>query len=81
VLRLLLTDRSEKEIAERLGIGWRTTHDYTVSILRKFGVRGRVGLMASWLRYSRPRGRQQCRTPLVSGIVDITAPRYDWELT
>jgi DNA-binding CsgD family transcriptional regulator len=54
VLRLLLTDLSEKEIAGKLGIGWRTTHEYTVSILRKFGVRGRIGLMALWLRHSPP---------------------------
>jgi len=40
VLSLLLTDLSEKQIAGQLGIGWRTTHEYTVSILRKFGVRG-----------------------------------------
>jgi DNA-binding CsgD family transcriptional regulator len=52
VLRLLLTDLNEKEIAGQLGIGWRTTHEYTVSILRKFGVRGRIGLMALWLRHS-----------------------------
>ena len=52
VLRLLLTDLSEKEIAYQLGLGWRTTHGYTVSILRKFDVKGRIGLMALWLRHS-----------------------------
>ena len=52
VLHLLLTDLSEKEIAYQLGLGWRTTHGYTVSILRKFDVKGRIGLMALWLRHS-----------------------------
>ena len=56
VLRLLLTDLTEKEIAERLGLTARTTHQYVVSVLRKIGVRGRVGLMARWLRWSRGGG-------------------------
>jgi DNA-binding CsgD family transcriptional regulator len=50
VLRFLLTDMSEKEIAAELGLTWRTTHQYVVAIQRKFGVRGRVGLMALWLQ-------------------------------
>lgn len=49
VLRLLLTDLREKEIAAMLGLGARTTHQHVVAILRKFGVHGRVGLMAQWL--------------------------------
>lgn len=56
VLRLLLTDLGEREIGEALGLTWRTTHQYVVSILRKYGVKGRVGLMALWLRHpSEPR--------------------------
>jgi DNA-binding NarL/FixJ family response regulator len=50
VLRLLLTNMSEREIATDLGLTWRTTHQYVVVILRKFGVHGRVGLMALWLQ-------------------------------
>ncbi len=52
VLALLLTDRTEREIGRELDLTWRTTHQYSVSILRKFGVRGRIGLMAMWLRQS-----------------------------
>jgi len=50
VLQLLLTDQTEKEIAQRLGIGYRTVHQHAQAIYAKFGVRGRVGLMAKWLR-------------------------------
>jgi DNA-binding CsgD family transcriptional regulator len=53
VLRLLLTDLTEREIGEALGLTWRTTHQYVVAILKKFGVKGRVGLMAYWLRHHR----------------------------
>jgi len=49
VLRLLLTDLSEKEVADRLELGVRTTHHHATTIYRKFGVRGRTGLMALWL--------------------------------
>lgn len=49
----LLTDLGEREIGEALGLTWRTTHQYVVSILRKFGVKGRIGLMALWLRHLR----------------------------
>jgi DNA-binding CsgD family transcriptional regulator len=50
VLALLLTDMNEREIGRALGLTWRTTHQYAASIFRKFGVRGRIGLMAHWLR-------------------------------
>lgn len=50
VLKLLLTDASEKEIARHLGIGYRTAHQHAASIYAKLGVRGRQGLMARWLR-------------------------------
>ncbi|MGY2487991.1 helix-turn-helix transcriptional regulator [Cupriavidus sp. CP313] len=49
VLRLLLTDASEKQIAQRLGLAVSTTHSYVTGIFRKFGVRGRAGLMSLWL--------------------------------
>ena len=49
VLQLLLTDATEKQIAERLGLAVSTTHSYVTSIFRKFGVRGRAGLMSLWL--------------------------------
>jgi DNA-binding CsgD family transcriptional regulator len=55
VLALLLTDRGEREIGQALGLTWRTTHQYCVSIFRKFAVKGRVGLMAHFLRGDGPR--------------------------
>lgn len=51
VLELLLTDASEKQIADRLGLAVSTTHSYVTAIFRKFGVRGRAGLMSLWLRH------------------------------
>ncbi|MDE3156431.1 MAG: helix-turn-helix transcriptional regulator [Acidobacteriota bacterium] len=50
VLHLLLTDLTERQIADRLGLTPRTTHQYVVSVLKKLGVSGRIGLMALWLR-------------------------------
>lgn len=52
VLRLLLTPRSEKEIAHRLGLTPRTTHAYITEIFRKFNVSGRAGLTALWLGHA-----------------------------
>lgn len=49
VLRLLLTAASEKEVACQLGLTPATTHQYITAIFRKFGVRGRVGLMILWM--------------------------------
>ncbi|EIP97349.1 response regulator containing a CheY-like receiver domain and an HTH DNA-binding domain [Opitutaceae bacterium TAV1] len=49
IVRLLLTERSEKEIAAELGQSPKTTHKYITGILRKYGVSGRIGLMALWL--------------------------------
>lgn len=49
LVRLMLTHRTEKEIAAMLGQSPKTTHKYITDILRKFGVRGRTGLMALWL--------------------------------
>lgn len=49
VLQLLLTDKSEKEIAAEMGQKLNTTHGYVKKVFRKFGVKGRAGLMAIWL--------------------------------
>jgi PAS domain S-box-containing protein len=51
VLELLLTEATEKQIAERLGLAASTTHSYITGIFRKYGVRGRAGLMSLWLRH------------------------------
>lgn len=50
VLHLLLTEAAEKQIADQLGLATSTTHSYITSIYRKFGVRGRAGLMSLWLQ-------------------------------
>jgi DNA-binding CsgD family transcriptional regulator len=49
VMPLLLSKRSEKEIAAELGLAPRTTHHHITSIFRKFGVTGRTALLARWL--------------------------------
>jgi DNA-binding CsgD family transcriptional regulator len=49
VLALLLTDQSEKLIAENLKITPATAHTYVRGVLRKFGVSGRNGLTVLWL--------------------------------
>lgn len=51
VLDLLLTDAPEKEIAAKLGLAESTIHSYVAAIFRKFGVRGRKGLMSLWLQH------------------------------
>lgn len=49
ILQLLLTDKSEKEIAEAVGQSPKTTHKYVTEIFSKFRVKGRIGLMSLWL--------------------------------
>lgn len=49
ITRLLLTERSEKQIAEEIGRTPGMTHKHITEIFRKFGVNGRAGLMATWL--------------------------------
>ncbi|WOO40642.1 helix-turn-helix transcriptional regulator [Rubellicoccus peritrichatus] len=49
VIRLLLTEKTEAQIAEALGHSQHTTHGYVKEILKKYGVKGRTGLMALWL--------------------------------
>jgi DNA-binding CsgD family transcriptional regulator len=46
VLRLLATDRTEREIAAALRLGARTVHQHALSIYGKLGVRGRLGLLS-----------------------------------
>lgn len=50
VLQLLLSDKSEREIAEKLGLSASTTRQYIVTVLRAFAVKRRVELMGRWLR-------------------------------
>ncbi len=45
----LLTDRSEKQIADAVGKPLSATHKHITEIFRKFGVNSRAGLMAVWL--------------------------------
>lgn len=49
IMSLLLTGKSEKEIAEKLGQSFHTTHRHVTEMFRKFGVNGRAGLMSLWL--------------------------------
>ncbi len=49
IVRLLLTDQSEPEIAAALKQSPKTTHKYVTEIYRNYGVRGRAGLMSLWL--------------------------------
>jgi DNA-binding CsgD family transcriptional regulator len=49
VLRLLLTDATEKQMASQLNLTPATVHQYVIGIYRKFGVRSRPALMRLWL--------------------------------
>jgi DNA-binding CsgD family transcriptional regulator len=49
VLALLLSDKSEKEMAAQLDLSPSTLHTYVRDVLRKFGVSGRNGLISIWL--------------------------------
>lgn len=49
VLQLLLSDATEKHIAQQLGLGISATHRHVTAIFRKFGVRSRPGLISLWL--------------------------------
>ena len=42
----LLTSMSEFEISEHMNLSAHTVHDYARKLYRKFGVKGRIGLMA-----------------------------------
>jgi DNA-binding CsgD family transcriptional regulator len=49
LLARLLTDMTEREIAETMGLRPGTVHQYAVRLYQRFGVKGRAGLMALWL--------------------------------
>jgi DNA-binding CsgD family transcriptional regulator len=49
VLHLLLSEKSEKEIAAALKQSIHTTHGHIKQIYRKYGAPGRAALMAIWL--------------------------------
>lgn len=49
VVAELLTEATEKEIARRLDLAPSTVHQYVTGLYRKFGVKGRAGLMSLWL--------------------------------
>jgi len=53
VLKLLLTEASEKQIAEQIGLAVSTVHQYVVTVFRKYGVNSRAGLMSLWLAQPR----------------------------
>jgi DNA-binding CsgD family transcriptional regulator len=49
VVQLLLSEKSEKEIAAALKQSAHTTHSHIKQIYRKYGTQGRAGLMGIWL--------------------------------
>jgi DNA-binding CsgD family transcriptional regulator len=59
LLRLLLTGRSEKQIADDLQLTASTVHQYVTQMYRNFGVHGRVELMALWLNEERAPCRRE----------------------
>jgi DNA-binding CsgD family transcriptional regulator len=48
IYRLLLTERSEKQIAQALGVTPNRAHELVGSVFQKLGVTGRNGLWAHW---------------------------------
>ncbi|AMX03795.1 helix-turn-helix transcriptional regulator [Microbulbifer thermotolerans] len=52
VLHWLLTNLTEKEIAEKLELKPDTTHKHVMNIYRKFNVSSRAALMALWLGHA-----------------------------
>lgn len=50
ILQQLLTERSEREIADQLKLTYNTVHSYATSIYRKFDVKGRTGLTGPMVR-------------------------------
>lgn len=51
VLRYLLMGDSEQAIADKTNLSPATVHTYATRIYRKYGVKGRTGLMAAWISY------------------------------
>lgn len=54
-LLLLLTDRSEKVMADELRLSPKTLHHHVSAVYQKLQVRSRSGLMALWLNYGASR--------------------------
>lgn len=54
VLQELLSGKTEKHIAGRLGLTPGSAHQYATAIYRKFGIRGRAEFMALWLSHDIP---------------------------
>lgn len=52
IVQLLLTDKSEKDIARVVDRAASTTHNYVTGVYRKFGVNNRAGLMSLWVEQS-----------------------------
>lgn len=48
LLAQLLSDKSEKQIADALGLSPATTHKYVTDLFRSFNVSSRAGLMTLW---------------------------------
>lgn len=57
VLKLLLTEMTEREMADALSLSYHTIHEYVISVYRKFGVHSRAELTARWLRSRSPTDR------------------------
>ncbi len=49
VLLMLITGRSEKQIAAELNLSTNTTHQYVTAIFRRFDVRNRPSLVTKWM--------------------------------
>jgi len=49
IVHLLLTEHGEREIATAMRQSPKTTHKHITTILRKYGVKSRIALMALWL--------------------------------
>lgn len=49
LLAQLLSGKTEKEIADTLGLSRATTHKYVTEIFRSFNVTSRTGLVTLWM--------------------------------
>lgn len=54
VLELIADGLTDKDIAARLGIRYRTVRSHVEALEAAFGARTRAGLVGSWLRVRRP---------------------------
>jgi DNA-binding NarL/FixJ family response regulator len=53
---LLLSGRSEKQIAEQFGLAKSTVNEYVAALYQRYGVCSRAELMARFLRWRTTRG-------------------------